>query len=368
MPDTNADTAVAIGAEVPPATIEWLTEPENPAVAVLTRRRFLGEKESHELETLWAHRNEYASVARILDLVRADGSWDEPGRDYQKYGGSLWQMVFLGELYADGEDERVRLAADYAFSRQKTDGTWSANPKARYFMPCLTANVGRGLARMGWARDERVVRALGSIAEGYERLGFLGCTDMQPFCLNGYCHMLAPKVLLFLGEVPRELWPEGAERLRDACIAALREKQVFRSLPEEFKQFQAEVWPIPAADRAEARERFLREHEPLHYGDKPGWLRFGFPLSYNSDALEALLALASVGEARHPEYEPAIEVVRGAADAQMRWTIRNSFNGKMLADVETKGRPSKWLTLRALTALAHFNALGGMRAGTAAKR
>jgi hypothetical protein len=32
----------------------------------------------------------------------------------------------------------------------------------------------------------------------------------------------------------------------------------------------------------------------------------------------------------------------------MRWTMRNSLNGKMLADVETKGAPSTWLTLRAL--------------------
>ena len=38
----------------------------------------------------------------------------------------------------------------------------------------------------------------------------------------------------------------------------------------------------------------------------------------------------------------------------MRWTLRNSLNGKMIADVETKGQPSKWLTLRALQVLDHF--------------
>ena len=40
----------------------------------------------------------------------------------------------------------------------------------------------------------------------------------------------------------------------------------------------------------------------------------------------------------------------------MRWTLRNSLNGKMVADVDTKGAPSKWLTLRALQALSHFEA------------
>ncbi len=347
MPATTA----RILSEVPAETLEWLLEPENPAVSVLTRRTLLGEPDDAAAEKLWARRNSYAPIDEILGQQRADGSWDEPARDYQKYGGSLWQIVFLGELWADGADERVQRAADYAFSRQKPDGSWSANPKAAYHMPCLTANVGRGLARMGWASDERIVEAVRSIAAGYERLGFLGCSDMQPYTLNGYCHMLAPKVLLFLGEVPRELWPEGTAALKDACVEALRSKEVYRSLPEEFKQFQAEVWPLPSSQRAAGRERFVAEHSPLTYGDKPGWMRFGFPLSYNSDALEGLAALMGVGEKPRAEYQPAIEVVRSAADEQMRWTMRNSFNGKMRANVEAKGKPSKWLTLRALQVL-----------------
>ncbi len=300
---------------------------------------------------MWARRNEYAPVARILEAQHADGSWTDPGHDYQKYGGSLWQIVFLGELWARAEDPRVQRGADYAFSRQKPDGGWSANPKASYHMPCLTANVGRGLARMGWERDERVIAAIGCIADGYQRLGFFGCSDMQPFTLNGYCHMLAPKVLLFLGEVPDQLWPDGTAALRDACVEALRSKEVFRSLPEEFAEFKEVVWPAPAAQRPAARERFIEEHPELHYKEKVGWTRFGYPLSYNSDALEALHALMGVGEPMRPEYEAAVELVRSTADEQMRWTLRNSFNGKMLADVERKGKPSKWLTLRALQVL-----------------
>lgn len=332
---------------VPRATIDWLLEPDNPAVAVQARRALLGTGDD-DTAALWAKRNEYAPVARILEAQRDDGSWEAPQRDYQKYGGSLWQIVFLGELWADGDDERVRRGADYAFSRQKDDGTWSANPKASYYMPCLTANVGRGLARMGWARDERVIAALDALGQGYVRLGFLGCSDMQPYCLNGYCHMLAPKVLLFLGSVPRDAWPGSAEKLRDACVAVLRDKHVLASLPEEYKAFKQEVLPLPRARLEAARQEFLRAHEPLHYGDKPGWLRFGFPLSYNSDALESLAALAGVGETWRPEYEHALEVVRAAADDESRWMMRTSFNGKMLADVEAKGKPSKWLTLRAL--------------------
>jgi hypothetical protein len=340
---------------IPRQTIEWLSETDNPAVAVLTRRLLLGETDSSESDALWASRNEYAPVARILDLMRPDGSWAPPARDYQKYGGSLWQIHFLGELYANGDDERMGRAVEYAFSRQLQDGSWSCmNMKPTGSITCLTANVGRALARMGWAEDKRVHAALGYCVDIYKRLGIVDCREGRLYQLNGYCHMLTPKVLLFLGEIPQKLWPDGATELRDACVTALRDKEVFRCLPVESREFQDAIWSMSAAERHGFRERFLAEHEELHYREKPGWLRFGYPLSYNSDALESLAALAGVDESRQPVYEPAIELVEEAAGEQMRWTLRTSFNGKMLADVEEKGRPSKWLTWRALRVLSAF--------------
>jgi hypothetical protein len=166
--------------------------------------------------------------------------------------------------------------------------------------------------------------------------------------------MVTPKILLFLGEVPRDLWPRGAVRLRDACVDALRDKEIFRSLPGEYRQWAQEVGRLPKAEVRAARQRFLAQHEPLSYRAKKGWLRLGYPLSYNSDVLDSLAALAAVGEPMRADYEPALEVVREAADDSMRWKLANTFNGKMLADIETKGEPSKWLTLRALQVLNHF--------------
>jgi len=326
----------------------------------MTRRDLLGEADSPELDALWARCNDYEPVAGILSLQDTDGSWAAPARDYNKYGGSLWQVHFLGELHANGDDDRVRQAAGYAFSRQLPDGSWSStNARPDGSIACLTANVGRALARLGYARDERVVAALGYCVDVFAEIGVVDCRFGRDYTLNGYCHMLAPKELLLLAEVPRDLWPRGAVKLRDACIAALRDKQVSRCLPVEAREFTDRLWSMPAEERRGFRGRFLEEHPTLHYKDKPGWLRFGYPLSYNSDALEALHALTLHGERRRAEYEPALGAVRAAADSQMRWTMRNSFNGKMLADVEEKGRPSRWLTLRALTVLDHFGAMEG---------
>jgi len=344
-----------IAVSVPPATIEWLLEPDNPAVAVLARRTLLHERDTTETAALWSRRNDYPPVVAILDAEREDGTWDVPSRDYQKYRGNLWQLIFLGELHADGTDERIARAADYAFSRQLPDGSWSCNGRPPSAIPCLTANVARGLARLGFARDERIVGALAQIASIYREYGYLACPAGGTVCtMNGYCHMLAPKVLLLLGEVPRELWPDGAQELRDECVRVLREREVFRSLPEGSREFFELIYTTKPKDREAVRADFMAEHGPLVYGPKPGWLRFGFPLSYNSDVLEALAALAGVGETRRAEYEAALAVVRDAAEPEMRWLMRNSFNGKMYGDVEKKGKPSKWLTLRALQVLDHF--------------
>ncbi len=355
MAESASDARSDIVASLPQATIAWLTADDNPAVAVLARRELLGEEDSPELQALWVRRNAYPPVAAILDAMAEDGSWTTPGQDYKKYQGSLWQVHFLGELYADGDDERVRRAADYAFSRQLPDGSWSAtNARPAGSIACLTANVGRALARLGYAHDERVVAALRYLVALYRELGTVDCRAGRVYTLNGYCHMLTPKELLFLAEMPAGLWPQGADELRDACVAALRDKEVLRCMPAESREFNDILWSLPSGRRDGVRERFIAEHPELHYKEKAGWKRFGYPLSYNSDALEALWALAAVGEERPAAYEPALDLVRASADSRGRWALRNTFNGKMLADIEVKGEPSKWVTLRALRTLQAF--------------
>lgn len=346
------DMPLAITSRVPESTLAWLQSAENPAVAVLTRRVLLGKADDAETKALWDRRNEYPPVAAILDAMHEDGSWDVPSRDYQKYRGTLWQIHLLGELWARGDDPRVRIATEHAFSRQLPDGSWSAtNMKPAGSIACLTANVGRALARLGYARDERVVAALGYCVDVYRNLGYIDCRDGRLYQLNGYCHMLTPTLLLLLAVVPQDLWPDGATELRDECVARLREKHVHICLPAEASEFNDLVWSVPSSERHGLRERFLADHPTLHYKAKPGWTRFGYPLSYNTDALGALWALAAVGERPQPEYAEAIELVRSTADVEMRWKLRNTLNGKMYADVEKKGAPSRWLTLRALQVL-----------------
>ena len=46
-----------------------------------------------------------------------------------------------------------------------------------------------------------------------------------------------------------------------------------------------------------------------------------------------------------------LQLIRDKRTADGVWLLDNSYNGKMWADVEVKGQPSKWVTLRAARVL-----------------
>ncbi len=82
------------------------------------------------------------------------------------------------------------------------------------------------------------------------------------------------------------------------------------------------------------------------------WLKLGFPLTYWSDVLETVANLVDLGYGDDPRLAAAIRFVLDKQDAQGRWKLENSLKGKMWVDIEQKGKPSKWVTLRAQRVLA----------------
>src|SRR5690606_38970491 len=89
----------------------------------------------------------------------------------------------------------------------------------------------------------------------------------------------------------------------------------------------------------------------------PYWFKFGFPLSYWSDVLETAAVLAELGYGGDARLAPAIDLILSKQDAQGRWKLENSLNRKMWIDIEQRGKPSKWVTLRALRVLKRCSIL-----------
>lgn len=44
----------------------------------------------------------------------------------------------------------------------------------------------------------------------------------------------------------------------------------------------------------------------------------------------------------------------GSARDRGRWKMADNFNGRFQVDIETKGQPSKWITLNALRVLKAY--------------
>jgi hypothetical protein len=85
----------------------------------------------------------------------------------------------------------------------------------------------------------------------------------------------------------------------------------------------------------------------------PMWFSFGFPLGYHSDILETVDVLAQLGHGADRRLGTAIEFILSKQDSQGRWPREQALD-KTWARFGEKGRPSKWVTLRALTMLSRL--------------
>jgi hypothetical protein len=64
-----------------------------------------------------------------------------------------------------------------------------------------------------------------------------------------------------------------------------------------------------------------------------------------------MLVLASLGFGGDPRLANARLFILSKRDDRGRWTMETSLNGKIWVNIEEKGQPGKWITLRALLAL-----------------
>jgi hypothetical protein len=106
-------------------------------------------------------------------------------------------------------------------------------------------------------------------------------------------------------------------------------------------------------------EYFLKHHiyKKSHNLDaisRPGWLRLGFPLMYQTDILELLEIFADL-KIRDPRLQAALDILKSKQMKDGRWKLESSNNGKMLVNIEKKGQPSKWITLKALKVLKEYH-------------
>jgi hypothetical protein len=321
--------------------VDWLLEKDNPSVRYFALKQILDKPQtSAEVQEAKKEIMLAGVVPKILAKQHGDGYWEAPEKFYTaKYKGTVWQLIILAELGADGKDPRVQKACEFILtnSQDRKSGGFSAwlSSKVgggRYsgVLPCLTGNMVWSLVRLGFLDDPRVQRGIEWIVR-YQRFddGEAWPPKIWPYekatsCFGKHsCHMGVVKSLKALVEIPADKRSEGVAGTIDKGVEYLLKHHIHK-----------------------------RSHN-LSRVSKPGWLRFGFPLMYQTDVLEILGILTKLG-VKDERMQEAVDLVLSKHDAQGRWILENTFNGRFHVNIEQKGASSKWVSLKALGVLKEF--------------
>jgi len=325
--------------------LSWLVEldPSNPGIRWFALCDLL-DRPAGDPQVIEAHQAVMLSgpVPAILAAQSPDGYWVSPGPGYYpKYRSTVWQVMFLAQLGADGTDPRVQAACEYVLDHTRSAyGGFSADGRPSGLIQCLQGSLAAALLDLGCWGDKRLDQALDWLSRSITGEGIAPARD-QHAAVRYYrsgnsgpgfacsannheaCAWGAVKAMLALSKVP-------AASHTSAVQAAIRSGMDF----------------LLGTDPA-------RADYPHPFSPKPSgsWFKFGHPIGYVTDLLQNLEALTALGCGGDRRLAAAVELLRGKQDGQGRWKMEYTYNGKTWADVEEKGRPSKWITVRALRVL-----------------
>jgi hypothetical protein len=158
------------------------------------------------------------------------------------------------------------------------------------------------------------------------------------------------------GEDAPEGWPyDEYERCwgRHTChMSVVKALKALAEIPENKRSEDVKNTIENEAEFILRHHVYRRSHD-LGKISKPEWLRFGFPMMWNTDVLEILGILTKLGY-RDKRMREAVELVISKQDERGRWSLESTFNGRFLVNIERKGKTSKWITLNALRVLKNF--------------
>jgi hypothetical protein len=339
-----------------PHHLLWLLEEDNPSVRYFTVTDIL-DRPATTREAGAARQAIMTTgpVPMILAKQRPEGCWGEPEDFYVngKYKNTAWTLILLAELGANGRDERVRRACEFILQ-------WSQDPKSGGFayrgsaqggqpgaiIPCLTGNMVWSLIRLGRLNDARIKQAIRWITT-YQRFDDGDTT-------------------------PPQGWPYMNDRCwgRHTChMGVLASLKALAEIPERKRTGPVRATIAAGAEHLLRHRIFKRSHNPDQVA-RADWLKLCFPVLWRFDVLEALEILTRLGY-HDDRMQDAIDLVlskrnvQGVAASSL-WRNEDRFMHRYQVRLDRegcspRGRPSKWITLRALRVLNRWQGRDGNR-------
>lgn len=322
--------------------IPWLLEAGAPGVRYLALRDLIALPQDHP-EFIAARKAAHheGPIATILNEMKADGYWNEPGPGYNpKYFSTVWSLIALAQLGARlNEDDRIARACAYFLDQALTHhGQFSSNGAPGGTVDCLQGNCCWALVELGFD-DPRLEKAYEWMARSLTGEGVAPLADKKAE-IRYYAGKCGPNFACGANNKLPCAW--GAAKVMLAFSRLAVEKRT----PMIEKAIQGGVEFLFSVDPATV-------DYPNGWSSKPSgnWWKFGFPVFYVTDLLQIAEALVGLGFGKDPRIANLLKLILDKQDEQGRWLLEYDYAGKTWGDYGAKKKPNKWVTLRALRVL-----------------
>ena len=318
-------------------TIDWLLGPEDPSIRFWALQQLEDKPRNHpDVIDAQAALMAFPCIQKIFAAQKKEGQWGKSNDMYiPKYTATTHTLLILAELGAK-RTPNIEKAIEHLFQFQRTSGHFLKDlPKTEKGKSsivkdgyCLDGNILYYLSHFGYLTDERTEKLIDFIVEYHS--DDVGGWKCQAFPINKSkvfpenCYMGGVKMLKALAQIPKSQKSTDLNRIINQEVEIVLDNGIFKYLRN------------PDGSRK----------------DKAGWKRFGFPLFYQSDILEVLDVLTTLG-IKDDRMQDSIDLVIGCQESS-RWKLKNTYNGKMFCEIEEKNNSSKWITLRAARVLKRY--------------
>ena len=296
--------------------IAWLLEAENPSVRYWTLTDILSRSpDDPEVREAKAFIAQQPLVQELFARQHPDGHWGDDETKPYTAQGAVAVLTILHMLGVE-PDERIAAGCDsfLRFCQHDSGGFSLTKTRRSGIFPCTTGQHLPFLVYFGLGDDPSVRHAFAFLIEDMSADDALDCGRYQhQDCLWG-----AIAALNGLAVLPADMHSPKVEQVVQRLADAL----------------------------LDADYDFDGEHKR--------WLTFGVPRAW--DLLGALQTLATHGYAHDPRFAPLLDILLACQDEQGRWLCGSVSRTWPL---ETRNRPSKWITLDALRLLRTMTVKGG---------
>lgn len=322
--------------------LDWLLEPDPPAVRYLTLRDLL-DTPADDLDLIQAHQaaHQQGAIPKILSHMDPAGYWERPGPGYgPKYRSTVWSLILLAQLGASiHQDERIARACEYSLENAQAPGgqfSYSGAPSGT--IDCLQGNLCWAITELG-STNSRLEKAYEWMARTVTGEGIAPVTEKKaPLRYSAY--KCGPNFACGANNKLPCAWGAAKVMLAFACLPPEHRTPLIQRAIQTGVDFLLGIDPATAA-------------YPTSDSQPPNrsWWKFGFPVFYITDLLQIADILVRLGYGQDPRLVNLLNLVRKKQDPNGYWKLEYDYTGKTWGNYGTKDQPNKFVTLRALRVL-----------------